>query len=314
VINLPVARDGLILARDLREVGEEAYIKRALATGEWHRVRRGAFVPTELWKTYNWGRRHRAVVVAAALLAPEPPLLSHLSAAVIWGLPIVGARIDVVHTIVRRTSGGRSTPGMRRHTVLDLPEEMEVDGFRVTTLERTVLDVARTESTITAVSAADRALFAPHRGVAMTTVDGLREQLEPLRRLEGVRAAERVLDFSTTLVRWPGESVSRVQLRRLRFPDPVLQQPFVLLDGSEVAPDFSWPGYRHLGEFDGYIKYQKPEYMNGRTASEVVVEEKRREDGLRALGNGMSRWVWSEVWDLRAFATVLRAAPMQRRR
>ncbi|WP_157155374.1 hypothetical protein [Diaminobutyricimonas sp. LJ205] len=195
-----------------------------------------------------------------------------------------------------------------------MPDEVMIDGFRVTTLERTVLDVARTESTITAVCVADRALFVPKHGGALTTLEGLREQMDPLRRLSGVRAAERVLDFSTTLVGWPGESVSRVQLRRLRVPDPVLQQPYVLLDGREVTPDFSWPGYRHLGEFDGYIKYQKPEYMNGRTASEVVVEEKRREDGLRALGNGMTRWVWSEVWDIRKFESVLRLAPMPRGR
>ncbi|WP_157155373.1 hypothetical protein [Diaminobutyricimonas sp. LJ205] len=115
MINVPLARDGLILARDLREVGEEAYIKRALATGEWHRVRRGAFVLSDHWKTYSWQQRFRTVVVAAALIAPEPPLLSHLSAAVIWGLPIVGARMDTVHTIVPRTSGGRSTPGVHRH-------------------------------------------------------------------------------------------------------------------------------------------------------------------------------------------------------
>jgi hypothetical protein len=43
------------------------------------------------------------------------------------------------------------------------------------------------------------------------------------------------------------------------------------------------------GEFDGIDKYLKPEFLKGRTAAQAVVEEKLREDRIRATGAGVVR-------------------------
>lgn len=54
--------------------------------------------------------------------------------------------------------------------------------------------------------------------------------------------------------------------------------------------DFHWKQAKVVGEFDGEEKYLKPEYLKGRTASQVVLEEKTRENRIRATGfNGFRR-------------------------
>jgi len=42
-------------------------------------------------------------------------------------------------------------------------------------------------------------------------------------------------------------------------------------------------------------KYQKPEYLKGRTPGQVVVDEKIREDRIRATGVKVIRWVWADL-------------------
>ena len=86
------------------------------------------------------------------------------------------------------------------------------------------------------------------------------------------------------------ESHSRVVLHRLGFPEPELQVPFLLRDGRTVRTDFFWREHRHVGEFDGVSKYHDPRLLRGRTPSQVLIEEKDREDELRRQVNAFSRW------------------------
>ena len=74
---------------------------------------------------------------------------------------------------------------------------------------------------------------------------------------------------------------------------PELQVPFRDHLGAIGNTDFYWRQYRLAGEADGDSKYLDPELRGDRTASEVVVAEKRREDRIRALGEGMTRWPWA---------------------
>jgi len=102
----------------------------------------------------------------------------------------------------------------------------------------------------------------------------------------------------------PGESVTRVQFHRFGIPMPELQYRVVDHGGSLLGiSDFYWGEQRHLGEFDGKIKYQRLLRPN-ETASECVIREKKREDAMRADLRGMSRFVWSEVMPQRASRTM----------
>lgn len=80
----------------------------------------------------------------AALLASRPsPLLSHLSSTALRGLSAEGRLIHVT-TAIRspRKLGGVTVHRTRR---LDPRDVTRIDGFPVTTLERTLLDLAETE-------------------------------------------------------------------------------------------------------------------------------------------------------------------------
>jgi hypothetical protein len=98
----------------------------------------------------------------------------------------------------------------------------------------------------------------------------------------------------------PGESVTRVQVYRNDIPLPELQFHVIDRHGVLVGiSDFYWDKHRHLGEFDGMIKYQRL-LRPGETTSDCVIREKKREDAMRADLRGMSRFIWAEVMPQRA--------------
>ena len=47
--------------------------------------------------------------------------------------------------------------------------------------------------------------------------------------------------------------------------------------------DFAWPEFGAVGEADGDQKYLDAEFRGGDTAEQVFLDEKHREDRLRAL-------------------------------
>ena len=57
-----------------------------------------------------------------------------------------------------------------------------------------------------------------------------------------------------------------------------------------MRPDFFWREHRHIGEFDGVGKYLDPHLLRGRTPAQALLEEKDREDELRRMVNGFTRW------------------------
>jgi hypothetical protein len=83
--------------------------------------------------------RPRAFVLAAVLSLGPDAVASHAAAAAIHGIrPSAATRIDV--TIPRRSGGG---PGIRPHHAPLPPDQVdEVDGIPVTTVERTILELA----------------------------------------------------------------------------------------------------------------------------------------------------------------------------
>ena len=56
--------------------------------------------------------------------------------------------------------------------------------------------------------------------------------------------------------------------------------------------DFWWPDHGVVGEFDGVGKYLREKWMDGRSAAEVVIDEKLREDRLRRQVSRVVRWGW----------------------
>jgi hypothetical protein len=164
-----------------------------------------------------------------------------------------------------------------------------LDGIAVTSLVRTVLDLARTVPMDQAVAAGDRALT-----VGLSPLD-LDRRLVTMEHWPGVRRARRVVGFLDWRSESAGESVSRVRMLEDGLPIPDLQREIFGPDGRLLARvDFCWDEQHTIGEFDGKIKYGRL-LQPGQSIEKVVFEEKVREDALRDLGWQVVRWIWRDL-------------------
>jgi hypothetical protein len=105
----------------------------------------------------------------------------------------------------------------------------------------------------------------------------------------GFARALRIIQFAETASGSTSETTSRVTTAILGFPAPELQREYEV-NGSRVAVDFYFREVDGIGECDGLDKYTNPALRGGRSAEQVVVDEKRREDALRRQVSAFARW------------------------
>ena len=192
-----------------------------------------------------------------------------------------------MHVTRNRRSGGRRTTLLHVHTVgLDADEVVEVDGIAVTSVPRTLADLARTLPFEPALVVADAAL---HRHRA--TPAAFEEAVARAAGREGSPPARRVAAAADLRAESPGETRSRVAIARAGLPPPALQHEVPEL---RAVTDFYWEEFRTVGEFDGKVKYGRS-LRPGEDPGEAVYREKRREDALRDLGLKVVRWTWDEL-------------------
>jgi Transcriptional regulator, AbiEi antitoxin/Protein of unknown function (DUF559) len=208
---------------------------------------------------------------------------SHHSAAAIHGLDLLG-RLPFGTTVTHPpgTGSGTGRPGVRVHVAALPPEHVTVSGgVPVTSVARTVVDLARTSSFRVGVVVADSAL----RG-QLTTKAELRSVLTACARWPGIRRANLVIEFSDGLAESVLESISRVAFRDQGLPAPELQAWVGGDKGVIGRADFLWRRYATVGEADGAVKYASP----GRAVSQL-----RRDASLRAAGFEVVHFTWDEI-------------------
>lgn len=202
----------------------ERALRSDVLEGRLKRLHRGSYVPTKLWEELWWEGQHLLRVLAVrAASGGSGPVFTHESAAVLWGLPMYRMGTKPVQT---RLDGYRHSrveaEVVRRDMRIADADIVDLDGFRLTSLPRTMMDVARTASFDTAVGCADAALRrAAVTGQIMDLEAAEEWRADALMRaaagLRGVRQARRVLEFADGRAQLPGESVSRVRLSQLGF-------------------------------------------------------------------------------------------------
>ncbi len=264
-------------------------IRTRLSHGMLRRLRRGAYV---LGSIDDPSTQHRLLMEATVASVHEGNVFSHVSAGVLHGLPVPREELGRA-TMIRLSSGhGDKGPHLTVRKTALAPDEIELrDGLRVTTLPRTVFDLARTQPFDWAVIVADAAL---RRGLAP---DVLAATISRHSRLKGSVRAGRACHVASPLADSPLESVSRLRMLEAGLPIPQLQFEVIDGNGEFVArTDFGWPELGLLGEVDGKAKYGSlvPE---GREVADVVMAEKRREERLRDLGYWVVRWGAAEAWN-----------------
>lgn len=293
----PTPFDPSVLRRyaDLRRAGVDP--QRA---GGWHRVRRGVWVPVDIWRAATPEQRHAALVHATSLLCDTEPdrVFALESAAAVWGLPRVESWPTTV-SILATSGRPRGSRGVRP-TVGPEAEPVDIGGVLVTPVARTIADLACRASLPSAVAAADHALR--HGLCTLGDLRAAADAVPP--RVRGRPAAALVVDLADEDSMSAGESLSRVQMFRLGIPRPRLQVRHDDEQGLIGFVDFDWDGV--VGEFDGRLKYRVPPGAGPEEAAEVVWREKKREDRLR-VGARVARWTWDVALDAPRLAGALAA-------
>lgn len=268
-----------------------------------HRVRRGAYVNDAAWRDASRRHRYELLVHGTLPALRQPVVLAHESAAVLLQIPIIGSWPKRVHLIEPTADGGRRSALVIRHGVRETPTLVQVGDVVMTSPARTAVDLARTRSFASGLAAADFVLRS-----GMATLEELETELAKTRRRIGHQRARHVVAHADRRSESVGESLSRAQMIELGLPFPELQHEFYDDMGFIGRSDFWWPELRIIGEFDGKVKYGRALVDSDIDAREALWQEKKREDRLRRLGNGVVRWIWDEAMSKSTLARLFAAA------
>ena len=234
---------GVLARRQLLALGFSAReIEHRVARGRLHPVMRGVYA-------VGWpGLTPKGRWMAAALACGEDAVLSHLSAAALWGIGSEGhGRVDV--SVRRRTRLRR--PGVRVHARpgLGKADICHRDGIPVTGIVRTLIDIA-TELGSTGI---ERAVNEADK-LDLVDPETLRVELESHASEPGVRPLRTILDARTfRLSDSDLEILFHPIARMANLPSPLTKQ---VLNGFEV--DFFWPELGLVVETDGLRYHRTP--------------------------------------------------------
>jgi Transcriptional regulator, AbiEi antitoxin len=265
------------------------------------RLRRGMYAPADVYNANDDAGKHLLHARAALAAQHGAVALTGPSAAALHGFALYEEDLSVVHLVRLDRGCSHHAAKINHHVVTqDIEDDLEVyGGVTAITPARAVWEVACRSSLESGVVTADSALR-QNPGLR----DAIQELQERFAYFPGSRRGRLAIELADPRAESPGESVTRVQFHRFGIPKPELQHHVVDRHGSLVGiSDFYWEEQRHLGEFDGKIKYQKL-LRRDETPSECVFREKKREDTMRADLRGMTRFVWSEVMPHRARRTM----------
>lgn len=251
----------------------------------WVSLRRGVYMERDLHDALTEESRHLALIHAVTRSLRAPAVVSHVSAAVLHGLPTWGLDLSEVHVTRAELHSPRHEAGVHHHTGDLRRDEIATEGgVKVTTLPRTLIDVARVTPFEPSIVVAD-AILRKDAGIGPRAL----ARLDTMRDWQGSRNAGAVLAFADGRSESVGESRCRVLFDDVGLPAPDLQREFHARDGSLIGrTDFYFEEQRTIGEFDGKGKYLRPMGPD-EEPGEVVWREKKREDRLRELGNEVVR-------------------------
>ena len=267
---LATARHGVVTRTQLLNAGVTAKeIKQRVKKGSLLRVHRGV---------YRVGHRAPTVearYLAAVLAAGEGALLSGRAAAHLLGLvrgnpppPEVIARTE------RRIEGATT----HRSRLLNARDAAAVRGIPVTTVPRTLVDIAADLPADTLARACHEA------GVKYGTTPAAVEAVLSRRpNCPGARKLRKVIhgDVHVTLSKLEARFLEL--LRNANLPLPVTNR-----SAGSRRVDCRWPDHGLTVELDGY------RFHNSRHSWE---QDRRREREARARGDDFRRYTYGDVWE-----------------
>lgn len=289
--------DGVATAAELLARGvSRDQLRRWARDGRVTSVAHGVYSPTEwLESLADDPRRLHAVAVGATIKRNPGLVASHESAAYLHGIDLLlpaGRKVPLITLTRRAKEPGRALVRGALVRVASLPDDHVTAAFGVpvTTVARTVMDVARTSGFVEGVVAADSALHS--HGVIKVEFAII---LEECGQWPGVVRARQVLGFADGRAESALESIARVRFAEFGIRPPDLQVNIRGRQGFIGRADFCWHEYRTIAEADGAMKYddQGPE----RARAQLARDEKFHDEGW-----GTFHFTWREIYHEPALA------------
>jgi len=269
---------GVVGRNQLLRLGiEPGAIGRRVRAGRLHRLYAG---------TYAVG--HRAIPrearwIAAVLASGPEAVLSHWSAAALWMIrPNSRSVIDV--TAPRK---GRSWAGIRRHHSPLLADEITVEeGIPVTSVPRTILDLAATEPTDVVENLLREQEY--RRLWDRLSLPDLIERYPGKRGIRKVRAALERLEEEPE-----GHKLSKLEerfapfLRKHRLPQPRFND-WIMVGGKRYRVDCHWVGTGQIVELDGWTAHK---------TKTAFRDDRARDRRLKVAGYTVTHITWNQMDD-----------------
>jgi very-short-patch-repair endonuclease len=244
---------GVITARQLYDAGvDDRAVSRRVKAGRLHRVHRSVYAVGHARLTFE-GR-----CMAAVLALGERAVVSHRSAAALWGM--LNPHSGPIEVTVAGNGGRRNRRGIKVHRSSTFSADFRIvrNGIAVTKAKRTLRDLHRSVSADTYRSAVRRALDR-----RLITSDDLRDEDELTRS----KLERRMLALC----------------RRHRLPRPEVN--------ARVGPyevDFLWRDQKVIVETDSWRHH----------GDRATFESDRARDAhLQGLGFRVLRFTWRQITD-----------------
>jgi very-short-patch-repair endonuclease len=238
---IATAQGGVISRAQLLAAGlGPSGIARRVKRGRLHAVpgHRGVFFVGHV------ARNDRTRLWAAHLAIGPESVISHRSAAALWGLrPTAIAYVEVT---VPGPSRRRSAIRVHRTTWLPDTDVKEIDGLRVTSIARTLLDLGA----VTPLRVVERA-FDQAEVLRLLDMAEVGRVLQEGTHRPGAPELGRVVARATTgtsITETALEELMLAIIRRAGLPEPICQHPVL-----HYRPDFCWPAQRVIAEADGPV-------------------------------------------------------------
>jgi very-short-patch-repair endonuclease len=269
---------GVVSRSQLNELGlGRRAVQRRVEAGRLHPLYPGVFsvghrlVPRQGW----W--------LAAVLASGPDALLSHWSAAALWMIrPNSRSRIDV--TVPHRSRS--SDPIFRHVSAVPVDERAVEEGIPVTSVHRTILDLAATEPVDTVRAMIKEA--GHHRHYDRLSLPALLGRYPGRRGVKRVSLAlKRLEEDPAGRPRSPLEEKFLPFICRFQLPRPRLND-WILLGPERFQVDCHWPRSRLIVELDSWKSH-------GTRSS--FRSDRERDRALLLAGYRVTRLTWAQLDD-----------------
>lgn len=283
LLSLAAAQRGAFRSDQAAALGWSERARKAARQAEWRQIGRGVYVHAFVWAAFSADDRHLCQTMARILETRSGWHAARRTAAVAHDLPMLGNAPTVPQLLRDHLSSGRANAVSRHERVAEMPgqDRMVVGGLPSASRARTVADIARRETFMSAVVVADGALRAG------TSRAELKECAARCASWPGGLQAMRVAEFADGLSESVLESISRVRMDERRLPQPELQVEVYLGEELLARLDFLWRQYNAVGLADGALKYD---------SREQVMAEKWTIERLEDVGLEVARWGWDSAY------------------